>query len=92
MSEKPGLIFLRRCVEQGRTPDAGDLRLILRDFAALKRDLENTNKAYDKVLLLLRDAKNALLTAEEQDDKPLTVAASEGLETTAGQWQRGARR
>ena len=62
--EKPGLIFLRACVGQGRAPDAGDLKLILRDFsqlqsdnAALKRELETyewLKKAMEAVALLAK--------------------------------------
>jgi len=31
----------------------------------------------------------AILAAEEEDDGPPTVLTSEGLETTAGQWEKG---
>ena len=45
MSEKAGLIFLRSCVAQGRMPDMGDLRLILRDFAKPKEENEALKQA-----------------------------------------------
>ena len=35
-----GLIFLRACVEQGRAPDTGDLKLMLRDFISLEEENE----------------------------------------------------
>lgn len=40
MNSQAGLIFLRACVEQGRAPDTGDLKLILRDFISLEEENE----------------------------------------------------
>ena len=73
--EKPGLIFLRACVGQGRVPDAGDLKLILRDFSQLQSE-NTTLKRYvethhDEDFVMWSREQDALLAdTQEVDDEP----------------------
>ena len=63
MSEKAGLIFLKRCVDQNRMPDMGDLKLILRDYKEDYADVHRMEAAIKHLDAsatdLLRQVKNA---------------------------------
>lgn len=46
MSDKSGLLLLKRCVEQNRIIGVGDLKLILRDFKQLEAENERLWKFF----------------------------------------------
>ena len=51
---KAGLLFLRRCVEQNRTPDAGDLKLILRDYERLQLKAKHVAQSVNTIRCVMR--------------------------------------
>jgi len=83
MGDKAGLIFLRNCVGQGRVPDGGDLKLILRDFAELQTEHASLTEKVERLVTGGKKFSASIHYDNSPDDGYATVDPQDWAEFAA---------